>query len=147
MVCIFFGHSDCYGLDGNVLKNAIEDLIRKGADTFYVGNQGYFDGMVFSSLMALKKYYPNISFSVILAYLPTQKSEYDFYRGYSMYPEGQEKGPHKFAIVRRNRWMIEQGKGGYCVCCINHTWGRAYKFVKQAKSRGITIINLGSVEL
>ncbi len=29
-VCTFFGHSECYGLDKDVLRNAIEDLIKQG---------------------------------------------------------------------------------------------------------------------
>ena len=35
--CTFFGHRECYSLDEQVLMNAIEDLIRKSVDTFYVG--------------------------------------------------------------------------------------------------------------
>ena len=50
MVCTLFGHSQCYGLDANVLMNALEQLIQKGVDTFYVGNQGDFDRMVFECL-------------------------------------------------------------------------------------------------
>lgn len=39
-VCTFFGHRDCYGLDAEVLRNAIEDLIKQGVVAFYVGNHG-----------------------------------------------------------------------------------------------------------
>lgn len=142
MVCIFFGHSDCYGLDTNILRSAIEELIRKGVDTFYVGHQGRFDGMVFSALLELEKVYPNISVSVVLAYLPRQNDGYDPYKGYSMYPEGMENGPRRFAIERRNKWMIEQAKGGYCLCFVGHTWGGAYKFARRAKAQGLTLVNL-----
>lgn len=38
--CTFFGHRDCYGLDSQMLRQVIEDLINNGVDTFYVGNQG-----------------------------------------------------------------------------------------------------------
>ena len=48
--CTFFGHRECYELDGMVLRNAILDLIDRGVDVFYVGNQGGFDGMVYSCL-------------------------------------------------------------------------------------------------
>lgn len=41
--CTFFGHRECYSLDGQALMVAIEDLIRKGVDAFYVGNQGQFE--------------------------------------------------------------------------------------------------------
>ena len=104
--CAFFGHSECYGLDKDVLRNAIEDLIKQGITEFLVGNHGQFDGMVFSCLQDLSKDYPEIQYSVALAYLPTHKQEYDIYQGHSFYPEGQEMGPAKFAIERRNKWMV-----------------------------------------
>lgn len=46
--CTFFGHRDCYSLDEQALMDAIEDLIRKGVDTFYIGNQGQFDSAVYA---------------------------------------------------------------------------------------------------
>ena len=67
-VCTFFGHSECYGLDAAVLRNAIENLIKQGTSEFLVGNHGQFDGMVFSCLQVLSKDYPEISYSVALAY-------------------------------------------------------------------------------
>lgn len=143
--CCFFGHSECYGLDENCLMCAIDDLIQSGVDTFYVGHQGHFDGIVLSCLEKLSKTYPEISISVVLAYLPTQKSEYDLYRGYSMFPEGLEEVHPKFAIEKRNKWMIEHAD--YCVCYITHTWGGAFKFAKQAKRKGLHVINLGSITI
>ena len=142
MVCTFFGHSECYGLDAAVLRRAIEELIEQGVTEFVVGNHGQFDAMVFSSLQDLGKVYPEISYSVALAYLPTHKVEHDIYQGHSIYPEGQEVGPAKFAIERRNRWMIDASD--CCLCYINHTWGGAYKFARMAKNRGLQVINLGS---
>ena len=75
MICTFFGHSECYGLDKAVLGNAIEDLIKQGVFEFLAENYGQFDGMVFSCLQELSKDYPEISYSVALAYLPTRKEE------------------------------------------------------------------------
>ena len=144
-VCTFFGHSECYGLDAAVLRSAIEELIEQGITEFVVGNHGQFDGMVFSCLQSLSKDYPKISYSVALAYLPTNNQEYDIYHGHSFYPEGQEIGPAKFAIERRNRWMIVVSD--CCLCYINHTWGGAYKFARMAKNRGLQVINLGSSDI
>ena len=77
MVCTFFGHSECYGLDAAVLRSAIEELIEQGVTEFVVGNHGQFDAMVFSTLQDVGKVYPEISYSVALAYLPTRKEDYD----------------------------------------------------------------------
>ena len=145
MVCTFFGHSNCCGLSEGVVERAIEELITKGVDKFYIGNQGNFDGMVFSCLIKLKKIYPHISFAVVLAYLPTKKTEYDAYYGYSIYPEGVEECPQRFAIDRRNKWMIEHSD--CCLCYITHTWGGAYKFANQAKKKGLELICIGDVKL
>ena len=145
MVCTFFGHRDCYSLDAAVLRSAIEALIKQGTTEFLVGNHGQFDGMVFSCLQDLSKEYSEISYSVALAYLPTHKDDYDIYHGHSFYPEGQEIGPAKFAIQRRNRWMI--GASDCCLCYINHTWGGAYKFARMAQNHGLQVINLGSVDI
>ncbi len=144
-VCAFFGHSECYGLDAAMLRNAIEDLIMQGTTEFLVGNHGQFDGMVFSCLQDLSKDYPEISYSVALAYLPTHKEEYDIYHGHSFYPEGQEVGPAKFAIERRNRYLIDSAD--ICLCYVNHAFGGAYKFARMAKNRGLQVINLGSVAI
>ena len=144
-VCTFFGHRDCYGLDAGVLKGAIEKLIRQGADTFYVGHQGQFDAMVLHALEQLKEQYPRIRYCVVLAYLPTAKKEYDSYADCGMYPEGLETVPPRFAVDRRNRWMLQ--KADICLCYVSHTWGGAYPYARIAKRRGKTVVNLGTTQL
>lgn len=119
-ICTFFGHRECFGLDAQVLRGAIEDLIRKGADTFYVGNQGQYDSMVYSCLKQLRKEHSYIHVCVVLTYLPTEKGEYDDIAD-TMYPEIE--GYPKFAIERCNRRLIDHAD--YCICYINHTWGDA----------------------
>ena len=145
MVCTFFGHRDCYELDDAVLQNAIEILINNGIDTFYIGNNGRFDDMAFSCLSSLQKTHKNISFSVVLAYLPTKETQDVEYYAYSLYPEEVEAAPRKFAIERRNAWMLD--RSDYCICYVNRTWGGAYKFAHRAKCRGLNVINLGHAEL
>lgn len=141
-VCTFFGHRECCGLDPVILRRGIEELISLGVDTFYVGNQGQFDSMVHSCLKTLQGQYPHIRYGVVLAYLPTQKEAHGDLSD-AMYPEIE--GYPKFAIERRNRWMIDASS--YCLCYIDHTWGGAYKFVCMAKRRGLTVINLGKATL
>ena len=139
VVCTFFGHRECYSLDLQVLMDVIENLIHKGVDTFYVGNQGQFDSAAYACLKQLRKAHPRIQISVVLAYLPTEKSEYDDLTD-AMYPEIE--GHPKLAIERRNCWMLEHSD--FLLCYINHTWGGAYKFARLAKRRGKTVINLGN---
>ncbi len=140
--CTFFGHRDCYSLDEQVLIDAIEDLIRNGVETFYVGNQGQFDSAVYSCLKQLREEYPYIRICVVLAYFPTATSGYDDMAD-TMYPEIE--GHPKFAIERRNRWMLDQSE--YCICYINHTWGGAYKFAQKALRCGKIVMNLGKATI
>lgn len=141
-VCTFFGHRECYGLDAAVLRDTIEDLIHQGVDTFYVGNQGGFDGMVHSCRKSLQMQYPNIRYSVVLAYLPTEKREWEDMSD-TMYPEIE--GHPKYAIERRNKWMIHASD--HCVCYVNYTWGGAYEFARMAKRCGLRLVNLGGAAL
>ncbi len=143
MVCTFFGHGDCFGLDKNILQNTIEKLIHEGVEKFYVGHQGNFDKIVLEYLIALQESYPHIEISVVLAYLPAVKTKNNLPSKFCIYPEGIESGPQRFAIHRRNNWMI--GQSDYCICFIEHTWGGAYQFSTTAKRRGLTVINIGSV--
>ncbi len=142
--CTFLGHGDCFGLHTEELCEAIEALISKGIDTFYVGNQGGFDRMVHSSLKQLQEKYPHIHRYVVLAYLPAKGQELGE-PVYTLYPEGLELVPPRFAIEHRNKWMINTS--AYCICYVNHAWGGAYKFAKLAKRRGLQVINLGSADL
>ena len=141
-VCTFFGHRECYGLDEQVLRDKIAKLIDNDVDTFYVGNQGQFDAAVYRCLKQLRQEYPHIRVCVVLAYLPTERSQYGDMAD-SMYPEIE--GHPKYAIERRNRWMI--GQADFCLCYINTSWGGAYKFAKMALQQGKTVINLGKADL
>jgi len=144
VVCTFFGHRECSNLDAAVLQSAIEDWIKQGVTDFLVGHQGQFDTMVRRCLKSLQTQYPNTRYSIVLAYLPTAKNVFEDYSD-TMYPEGIESVPPKFAVDWRNRYLID--RADLCLCYINHNWGGAYKFACAAKNRGIPIVNLGTAVL
>lgn len=144
VACTFFGHRDCYGLREEDLERAIVELIGVGVDSFYVGNQGHFDAVTRKLLRKLQKEYPHIHYSIVLAYLPTERQVYEEY-GDTIYPEGLECVPRKFAILKRNEWMLHRSH--YCICYISHSWGGAYTFAQRAKKKGKTVIQLGPLLL
>lgn len=143
MTCTFFGHKDTdLRKITNPLKEVLVDLIEnKGVKNFYVGNQGHFDYGVFLALKELKEIYPHINHSIALAYVPKEKSEYDTL-DYSIcfVPDGVEKSPLKFAIDRRNRWMIKNSN--YVVTCVRSIIGGAAKYKELAEKKGKTVINI-----
>ena len=139
MVCTFFGHKDTPKEIEPTLRSTLIDLIEnKNVTVFYVGNNGNFDTMVLRQLEDLSQTYP-ITYSVVLAYLPTAKNKYDDSSN-TIYPEGLETVPKRFAISWRNKWMIQQSD--IVVTYVTHTFGGAAQFKEMAKRQGKTIINL-----
>ena len=139
-VCTFFGHRDCPELVKPRLREVLIDLItNKGVDTFYVGNQGQFDGIVRSVLRELEKEYPEIHYAVVLAYLPGKTNENDDFSD-TIFPEGIEAVHPRYAIEWRNRWLLQ--RADFVVTYIAHPWGGAAKYAEKAKREGKTVINL-----
>lgn len=139
MVCTFFGHKDTPKEIEPTLRSTLIDLIEnKNVTVFYVGNNGSFDTMVRRQLEDLSHTYP-ITYSIVLAYLPTKKSEYDDYTN-TILPEGIEIKPKRFAISYRNKWMVEQAD--IVVTYVTHSFGGAAKFKELAEKQGKIIIEL-----
>ena len=139
MTVTFFGHKDTPKEIEPTLRTTLVDLIENhGATEFYVGNNGNFDTMVRRQLENLSQTYP-ITYNVVLAYLPTKKSEYDDYTN-TIYPEGIETAPKRFAISWRNKWMIEQSD--VVVTYVTHTYGGAAQFKAMAQRQGKMVIEL-----
>ena len=139
MMVTFFGHKDTPKEIEPTLRSTLVDLIENhGATEFYVGNNGNFDTMVHRQLEDLSQTYP-ITYNVVLAYLPTKKSEYDDYTN-TILPEGIETVPKRFAISYRNKWMVEQSD--IVVTYVTHTYGGAAQFKALAERQGKTVIEL-----
>ena len=139
MTVTFFGHKDTPKNIEPTLRTTLVDLIENhDADVFYVGNNGSFDTMVRRQLEALSRAYP-ITYSVVLAYLPTKKSEYENYTN-TILPEGIETVPKRFAISYRNKWLI--GQADVVVTYVTHGFGGAAQFKALAQRQGKTVIEL-----
>ena len=142
MTCAFFGHRESPDFIKPLLEEEIRKLIKnEGYKEFLVGNQGQFDAMVYTTLKQLQGEYPTIRFYVVLAYMPGRNSENTMidYTD-TIFPEGLETVPKRFAISRRNKWIVENSNA--VICYVNHTWGGAYQSVILAEKRNLRIINL-----
>lgn len=139
-----FGHRSISDMYKKYLTEQIEYLICEcGVDTFYVGNQGNYDNMVLNVLRKIKIKYSNIQYFVVLAYMPgvknvKKKDVIDYQE--TIYPEGLEKVPVRFAIPWRNKWMVHQSE--YVIACVRGFSGGAAQFVKYAVNQKKTVINL-----
>ncbi len=142
MTCTFFGHRDApQQIQPNLEKILVSLIENNQVNVFYVGNQGNFDSMVRKTLKSLKSVYPFITYFVVLAYMPGENNHFGYnYYSDTIYPDGLENTPPKFAISKRNNWMIN--KSDYVVTYVKHNFGGASKFKEIAKKKGKQIINL-----
>ena len=139
--CTFFGHRDCPEAVRPKLREVLVELIeRHGVDRFYVGRQGAFDAMVRSVLRELTEFYPHISYAVVLERLPGPRDQAMWDFSDTIFPEGLELVPPRFAISRRNLWMLKQAD--LVVTYVTHGWGGAAQFGEKARRQKKTVINL-----
>ena len=82
-----------------------------------------------------KKQHPQIQRILVLAYLGTRQDVSD-YDG-TLYPP-LETVPRRFAIPRRNRWMVDASDA--VVACVLHDWGGAAATLRYARQKGKWII-------
>ena len=152
-ICVFFGHRTASSKIVESLKQQIRRLVlEEGIKVFWVGGYGDFDMYAASAVRTIKSELPDegIELDLIYAYLPSptakeqQAYQAKLYDG-TIYPEGVEIGPPKFAITRRNRWMVENCD--IVLAFINRDSGGAYTAVKVANRKGKRIINLGTLEI
>ncbi|MBQ7875457.1 MAG: hypothetical protein IJ306_09960 [Oscillospiraceae bacterium] len=106
--CTFFGDSHCGDSVYSCLLAVIEKLIAtEKVSTFYVGNNGNFDKLVQKALHQIKQEHTGVNCYTVLAYLPGEKKEFDLPSPLeTIYPEGIENTPLRYAINSRNLWMI-----------------------------------------
>ncbi len=135
--CTFFGHRDCPDNIGVKLREEIERLVtRNGVNTFYVGTQGTFDRLAYTALSDVRERY-DIKVYRVLAYMPKPG---DTDNADTILPEGLESVPPRYAIVKRNEWMLNRCE--FVIAYVTHISGGSYKFVKAAEKRGKTVIYL-----
>ena len=137
--CCFFGNRDAMDSIRSKLKEEIIRLIEEhGVNDYYVGNQGGFDSLVLSVMKELTVSYPQIRYSVVLAYLPDEKRTIP--ETNTIYPEELERVPKRFCIARRNDWLIEHSR--YVICYVAHITGGAAQFMEKARRKNRTVINI-----
>lgn len=139
MICTFFGHRDTPPEVKAVLRQAMTALIeQQDVKRFYVGNQGNFDAMAHSLLAELEQTH-GIRYEVVLAYLPQQENTQPA-ADHTLWPEGIETVPPRFAIEYRNKWMID--RSDIIVAYVTRSFGGAAKFRDLAGRKGKTVIDL-----
>ena len=145
MIVTFCGHGTYSRYDdyhGKMMR-LLEQIVGDQPCDFYLGGYGQFDGFAQACCAEYKKTHPTVHLIFVHPYLTETKrhdkeyvqSNYDA----SVYPE-LENVPLRFAISRRNRWMVEHADA--VIAFIDHHWGGAYQTYRCAKAKKKTIYNL-----
>ena len=144
--CCFAGHAEIYD-DIEIIKVKLEEEIinlikNHNVINFHNGGKGAFDWLCAHTVEKLKNDYPFIKSYCVLSYMPKEKDKYqDTLKIFdeTIYPD-IEKTPPKFAIIKRNEWMVKNSD--FMIAYVNYPWGGAYKTLRYAKKRNLKIINI-----
>ncbi len=148
MIISFIGHSLVLSKDS--VKQQIKEQMRNNilgekSVTCYLGGYGDFDKLCAISCKELKQEFACIETVYVSPYLNIGEQKkikellsLGLYDG-SVYPP-IESVPLRFAISKRNEWMIE--KSDIIIAFVNHRYGGAYKSFQMAKRKKKKIINL-----
>lgn len=145
MVITFCGHSDFLFSDDvkQQLKNILLNEIRKNPSCkFYLGGYGDFDGLCLRTLREIKKDFPDIELIFITPYLDKSYSKLELAKYYYddvIFPP-IENVPRKFAISKRNEWMVEVAD--FVIAFVKYSWGGAAKTLEFAKRKKKPLMNL-----
>lgn len=145
MIITFFGHSNCLFNDDikKQLKNILlDEIIKNPTCKFYLGGYGDFDGLCLRTLRELKHDFPTIEILFITPYLDKNYSKLELAKYYYddvIFPP-IESVPRKFAILKRNEWMVEQAD--LVIAYVKYSWGGTAKALEYAKRKKKRIINI-----
>ena len=128
-ICAFFGHHELWRDVNTELELAVRHAINEGCSIFWCGGYGTFDQCAAGTVKRLKTEFPDLHLELILAYLSQSKIIPDLYDR-TMYPDGLESVPQRFAISKRNRWMVQNCD--LVITCVDHGYGGAYAAFCQA---------------
>ncbi len=138
-IIAFCGHKDI--ADTSTVRAALDvilhGLVAEGADYFLLGGYGGFDSLAAHAVYDLKRDNPQIHSTLVIPYL---NREYDTTLfDDTTYPP-LEGVPLKYAISRRNEWMVDQAD--VVVAYVKHSWGGAAATLRYAESKHKRIIKI-----
>ncbi len=131
------------------IKAQIINLIEnENVDTFFVGEIGGYEEDAYDTVLEVFKNYPDIHITLVVSktselhdigidgsgIIHQRRFCHDW-----IYPDKSAVGYKRWCIVHRNRFIIENTD---FIIAYNEYKGRAYEFCKQAKNKGVTVIDL-----
>ena len=148
MIISFAGHSAV--TEENRIKESVREALRNNISkeeriVCYIGGYGEFDAICACVCRELKAEYGNLEVVYVTPYLNASEQvkikemlEYGLCDA-SVYPP-IEGVPPRFAILRRNEWMMTVAD--LVIAYVEHNYGGAYKSLQTAKRKNKRIINI-----
>lgn len=133
--CFFIGHREADDRLLPKLIDTIEWLItEENVSGFYVGGYGGFDRIAGIAVKQAKKRHPHIVLKLVLPYHPAEQP-IEAPTGYdgTYYPEGLEKVPRQYAIIRANKNLVDTSD--WLVAYVRHGASNSRKLLEYAERR------------
>ena len=148
MLISFFGHRSIQNVKNlyETVKRVIEESVDFNEDVvFFCGGYGDFDDLCACVCRSVKEKWKKCELVFVTPYITAAQQEkikqlmnlglYDA----TIYPP-LENVPYRFAISKRNEWMIDQSD--LIIVYVKHSFGGAYQSFHYAKQRGKRVVNL-----
>ncbi len=133
--CFFIGHREANENLLPRLELEIDRLVtEENVRYFYVGGYGGVDQKAATAVKRAKKRHPDITLMLVLPYHPAERpiEKPPGYDG-TYYPEGLEKTPRPFAIVKANQLMVDACD--WLVCYVRHGASNSRNILEYAQRR------------
>ncbi len=148
MIITFIGHSllpNSNDLTKKIKTTIINNIQPNNNTLFFCGGYGDFDRLCAEVCHSIKGSEANCEIIFITPYMTEtqqEKMKYMIDSGLydsTIYPP-LENVPPRFAISKRNEWMVNQAD--LIIAYVKHTYGGAYKSLEFARRKKKHIINL-----
>lgn len=134
-ICFFIGHREADDELLPALTAEVErHIIEYDVTSFMVGRYGNFDKLAARAVIDAKKRHRSVTLTLLLPYHPFDRPT-PTPKGFdgTFYPPGMETVPKRAAIVRANRYMIENSS--HLIAYVWHPASNARELVEYAQAR------------
>lgn len=144
-------HNTPDNLKEQIREQIINLIENEGVSNFLVGELGGYEVDAYDTVLEVQQTYPDIRITLVISKISElhdigedSSGVINHKRGCDdwVYPPKCELGYKRLCIVYRNRYIIENTD---FIIAYNPRHGRAYEFCKQAKGKGVRVIELSEM--
>ena len=150
VIIAFCGHANYIENAGDEQRvlSLLEKRVGKGECELFLGEYGGFDSFAYRCAQKYRAVHPESRLVFVTPYLMEEyrknsveytKERFDLV----LYPP-LEKVPPRYAIARRNRWIVEQAD--IVIAYITNGYGGAYTMYRYALKKGKEIYNIAPMD-